>query len=134
MSGFFTTKLNWNEANTFPFDLFEWEGVDGTSVVAHTFFNPAQGYNGNVVPFDTYGTWRNFRGKTKHKESLFAFGWGDGAGGPTEQMLENYARIRCFPGLPRLRMGSVEEVFASLPREGLPKAVGELYFELHRGT
>jgi alpha-mannosidase len=134
LTGFFTTKLNWNEANPFPFDLFEWEGVDGTSVVAHTFFNPAQGYNGNIVPFDTFGTWRNFRGKTKHNESLFAFGWGDGAGGPTEQMLENFARIQDFPALPQLRMGSIDEFFASLPREGLPKAVGELYLELHRGT
>ena len=134
LTGFFTTKFNWNEANAFPFDLFDWEGVDGSSVVAHTFFNPAQGYNGNIVPFDTHGTWRNFRGKTKHNESLFAFGWGDGAGGPTEQMVENYARIQDFPALPRLRMGSIDEFFASLPSEGLPKAVGELYLELHRGT
>jgi alpha-mannosidase len=134
LRGFFTTKLNWNEANPFPFDLFDWEGIDGSSVVAHTFLNPAQGYNGNIVPFDTAGTWRNFRGKTKHNESLFAFGWGDGAGGPTEQMLENYARIRDFPGLPRLRMGRADRFFDSLPREGLPRAVGELYLELHRGT
>lgn len=134
LTGFFTTKLNWNEANPFPFDLFEWEGIDGTSVVAHTVFNPGQGYNGNIVPFDTYGTWRNYRGKTKFNESLFAFGWGDGAGGPTEQMLENYARIRDFPALPRLRMGNIQEFFSSLPSDGLPNVVGELYLELHRGT
>jgi alpha-mannosidase len=134
LDGFFTTKLNWNEANTFPFDLFEWEGIDGTSVTAHTFFNPGQGYNGNIVPFDTKGTWDRFRGKTRHNESTFAFGWGDGAGGPSDKMLENYSRIRDFPGLPRLRMGNIQEYFASLPSEGLPKAVGELYLELHRGT
>ncbi len=134
LSGFFTTKLNWNEVNAFPFDLFEWEGIDGTSVTAHTFFNPGQGYNGNVVPFDTKGTWDRYRGKTRHNESVFAFGWGDGAGGPTDKMIENYARIKDFPGLPRLRMGNVQEFFASLPSDGLPKSVGELYFELHRGT
>ena len=33
-------KLNWNEANVFPYDLFEWEGIDGTSVVAHMFLKP----------------------------------------------------------------------------------------------
>ena len=71
IDGFFTTKLNWNEANTFPFDLFEWEGIDGTSVTAHTFFNPGQGYNGNIVPFDTKGTWDRFRGKTRHNERVF---------------------------------------------------------------
>ncbi|MCA9860324.1 MAG: alpha-mannosidase, partial [Thermomicrobiales bacterium] len=134
IDGFFTIKLNWNEANDFPFDLFQWEGIDGSSVTAHTFSNPGHGYNGNIVPFDTLGTWRNFRGKTRHDESLFSFGWGDGAGGPTDRMLENYERIRDFPALPRLRMGKVEEFFASLPPDDLPNVVGELYLELHRGT
>ncbi len=134
LTGFFTTKLNWNEANSFPFDLFTWEGVDGTQVVAHTFFNPNEGYNGNILPLDTKGTWDRYRGKTRHFESLFAFGWGDGAGGPTEKMLENYARIKDFPALPKLRMGNVQQYFASLPKAGLPTAVGELYLELHRGT
>jgi alpha-mannosidase len=134
LTGFFTTKLNWNEANVFPFDLFEWEGIDGTSVVAHTFFNPGQGYNGNIVPFDTKGTWDRYRGKTKHFESVFAFGWGDGAGGPTDKMIENFSRIKDFPALPKLRMGNVQEFFETLPSSGLPKAIGELYLELHRGT
>ena len=50
-------------------------------------------------------------------------------------MLENYARIKDFPALPRLRMGKVQEFFAGLPdRQRLPKYVGELYLELHRGT
>ena len=49
-------------------------------------------------------------------------------------MLENYPRIQDFPALPRLRMGNVQDYFASLPTDGLPKAVGELYLELHRGT
>jgi alpha-mannosidase len=135
ITGFFTIKVNWNETNQFPADLFVWEGIDGSQVTAHTFFNPGEGYNGNIVPLDTLGTWRNFRGKTKHPETLLAFGWGDGAGGPSEKMLENYARIKEFPALPRLRMGSISEFFASLPDPAtLPKYIGELYLELHRGT
>jgi alpha-mannosidase len=134
IDGFFTIKMYWNEANLFPYDLFEWEGIDGSRVLAHLFLNPGHGYNGNLVPLDTLGTWRNFRSKTKHRESLLAFGWGDGAGGPTEKMLENYARLKDYPAMPRLRMGSIEEFYASVDREGLPRYVGELYFELHRGT
>jgi alpha-mannosidase len=134
IEGFFTTKLNWSESDPFPLDLFAWEGIDGSQVIAHTFFNPGHGYNGNIHPFDTLGTWRNFRGKTQHPESLLAFGWGDGAGGPSEKMLENYARISDFPVLPRLRMGQTSEFYASLPRDGLPRWVGELYLQLHRGT
>src|SRR5829696_6386749 len=134
LSGFFTYKLNWNETNDFPHDLFEWEGIDGTRVVAHTFENPGTDYNGDIAPGDLYGTWRNFGGKRYHQESLFSFGWGDGGGGPSEQMLENFARLRDFPTMPRLRMAHVDTFFASLPEDELPRWVGELYLELHRGT
>ena len=46
MEGFFTYKLNWSETNEFPYDLYEWEGIDGSTVVAHDFDNPGQDYNG----------------------------------------------------------------------------------------
>src|ERR671912_941358 len=134
MEGFFTYKLNWSETNEFPYDLYEWEGLDGSIVIAHDFENPGQDYNGNITPKDIYGTWRNFDGKRHHPETLFSFGWGDGGGGPSEQMLENYARIKSFPAMPRLRMAHVDGFFESLPREGLPRWTGELYLELHRGT
>jgi alpha-mannosidase len=136
IEGFFTIKLTWNEENIFPHDLFIWEGIDGSRVTANMFRNlpPALGYNGNIAPLDTLGTWRNFSGKRYHPESLLAFGWGDGAGGPTSRMLENYARLKEFPALPRLRMARIEEYFASLPKSGLPVWVGELYLEFHRGT
>jgi alpha-mannosidase len=134
LSGFFTYKLNWNETNDFPHDLFLWEGIDGTSVVAHTFENPGTDYNGDIAPRDLYGTWRNFKGKRFHGESLFSFGWGDGGGGPSEEMLENFARLRDFAAMPRLRMARVEDFFAALPKDALPRWVGELYLELHRGT
>jgi alpha-mannosidase len=135
LTGFFTHKMKWSEANRFPHDLFLWEGVDGSRVLAHFFENPGADYNGDVAPFDLLGTWRNAGPATKrHGESLFSFGWGDGGGGPSERMLENYARLREFPALPRLRMSRVDDFFASLPREGLPAWVGELYLELHRGT
>ena len=132
--GFFTYKLNWNETDRFPHDLFVWEGLDGSRVVAHSFDNPGIDYNGDVVPHDLLGTWRNFRGKRHHPETLFSFGWGDGGGGPSERMLEAYGRLKEFPALPRLRMARVEEFFSALPEEGLPRWVGELYLELHRGT
>src|SRR5215216_2207634 len=134
MTGFFTYKLNWSETNRFPHDLFLWEGIDGSCVVAHTFENPGVDYNGDIAPLDVHGTWRNFGGKRYHPESLLSFGWGDGGGGQSEKMLENYERLKDFPAMPRLRMARVDEFFASLPEDGLPRWVGELYLELHRGT
>ncbi len=136
IGGFFTIKLTWNETNRFPHDLFFWEGLDGSRVTAHMFRNldPAHGYNGNVAPLDVLGTWRESEGKRYHPDSLLAFGWGDGGGGPSRRMLENYARIKDFPALPKLRMTKIEDFYAALPAEGLPVWAGELYLEYHRGT
>ena len=134
LSGFFTAKLKWSETNRFPYDLFAWEGIDGSRVTAHTLLNPGADYNGDIVPFDLLGVWKEFGGKRRHGESIFAFGWGDGGGGPSEKMLENFDRLKDFPALPRLRMSRVDELFASLPEDGIPKWVGELYLEFHRGT
>ena len=134
IGGFFTYKLNWSERNSFPHDLYEWEGLDGSTVLAHSFDNPGQDYNGNVRPLDLLGTWKNFEGKRRHHETLFSFGWGDGGGGPTEEMLENFARLKSFPAMPRVRMAMVERFFEGLPKSGLPRWTGELYLELHRGT
>jgi alpha-mannosidase len=134
MTGFFTCKLNWNEKDAFPYDLFYWEGIDGSRVTAHMSDNPGPDYNGIIRAFDLLGTWRNFKEKRRHPESLFSFGWGDGGGGPSEKMLENYSRLKSFPALPRLRMTRVEDFYATLQGEDLPRWVGELYLELHRGT
>ncbi|RIH85829.1 alpha-mannosidase [Calidithermus roseus] len=135
---FFTTKLNWNETNAFPHDLYYWEGLDGSRVIAHSFLNPNQGYNGNLQAYDLGETWRNFKGKRLHDESLFSFGWGDGGGGPTTEMLERFERLKDFPGLPRLEMGTVEAFYRRVERQArgqeLPVWVGEQYLELHRGT
>lgn len=80
---FFTTKLNWNETNPFPHDLWQWEGLDGSRVLAHGFWNPNEGYNGRLEALDLAGTWKNFKGKRYHDTSLLTFGYGDGGGGPS---------------------------------------------------
>jgi alpha-mannosidase len=146
VTGFFTTKLNWNEETRFPHDLFMWEGLDGTRIPAHSLNNPGGsrpglgGYNGDVQPSDLLGTWENFGGKAapgwgeEAPVSLFTFGYGDGGGGPSAPMLEAYDLLRDFPGLPALHMTRVDDLFRRLPQEGLPVWVGELYLQLHRGT
>lgn len=131
---FLTTKINWNETNKFPYDLFYWKGLDGTKIIAHSFLNPGQGYNGNIQALDILGTWKNYRQKVLYPDTLLSFGYGDGGGGPTREMLEMYKRFKEFPGFPRLKMGFVEEFFERVPKEGLPVWDGELYLELHRGT
>ena len=138
IDSFFTIKVNWSETNRFPHDLFHWEGLDGSRVLAHTFDNPIQGYNGTIRADCVLPTWRNFRGKTLHDESLLAIGFGDGGGGVTPEMLERQAQLADFPALPALRPARVEEFYARIREraavEELPVWLGEIYLELHRAT
>jgi alpha-mannosidase len=138
VDNFFTIKVNWSETNKMPFDLFWWEGLDGSRVLAHTFDNPVGGYNAEIGPSASAETWRNFRGKALARESLLSFGFGDGGGGPTEEMIERQRQMADFPALPAMRPVNVAEWFGALhdlPGAGeLPTWVGEMYLELHRGT
>jgi alpha-mannosidase len=131
---FFTHKLTWNEHNPFPYDLYWWEGLDGSRVLAHSFFNPERGYNGDVCAKDVGETWRNFKTKMHHDQTLLAVGYGDGGGGPTAEMLERFERLRAFPGLPKLEMGKVETFYDRISAKTLPTWVGEKYLEYHRAT
>jgi alpha-mannosidase len=139
VTSFFTIKVNWSETNVMPHDLFWWEGLDGSRVLAHTFNNPVGGYNAEIGPRAVLETWRNYRGKHRYPESLLAFGYGDGGGGPTEEMLARQRLLADFPVVPALRPVLVEDWFAGV-REAvgddpeLPVWVGEIYLELHRGT
>jgi alpha-mannosidase len=139
VDSFFTHKVTWSETNQIPFDLFWWEGLDGSRVLAHTFHNPAGGYNGEVGPRAAVETWKNYRGKHLNPESLLAVGWGDGGGGPTEEMLERARQLADFPAVPALRSVNVSDWFAGIHDRNrndsqLPVWVGEIYLEFHRGT
>jgi alpha-mannosidase len=135
---FLTVKLAWSETNRFPYDLFWWEGLDGSRVLAHMFENPAGGYNGRVAPRSALATWRNFRGRDAHPESLLSVGYGDGGGGPTEEMVQRARAMEGLPVLPEQRFGRVDEFFeraeAGVGDRALPVWSGELYLELHRAT
>ncbi len=154
---FYTNKLHWQARNLFPVNLFWWEGIDGTRVLAH-IPKLRNGYNGWPNPEQLLIGWDNFEQKAVYDELLFPFGFGDGGGGPTEEMLEFTARATSFPGLPACRQGGGEAYFdevrgrlttddgrpttddRGLPPDSclltpaLPTWVGELYLETHRGT
>ncbi len=138
IDSFFTIKVNWSETNQFPADLFWWEGIDGSRVLAHTFDNPVGGYNGHLGPRAMLHTWRNFRGKTVHPQSLLAIGYGDGGGGVTPEFVEREMQLRDFPALPAARWSRVAEFFEgaheTAARTAMPVWQGDIYLELHRAT
>ncbi len=131
---FLTQKISWNRVNRFPHHTLEWVGIDGTGVFTH--FPPADTYNGDLTPKELTYTANNFNEKGEATRSLTPFGFGDGGGGPTREMLARAARARDTEGLPRVTVESPETFFAAAAAElpDPPQWFGELYLELHRGT
>lgn len=136
VEAFYTYKLHWQARNPFPYHLFRWRGIDGAEVLAHVV-NHLGCYNNTMSPEALSKGWSMYAQKAEHPEVIFPFGFGDGGGGVTEEMLEAYARAKGrFPGLPAVRMGTAEQYFAdaAMARPALPVWDGELYVETHRGT
>jgi alpha-mannosidase len=140
---FFTIKIGWSQYNRMPYDTFWWQGLDGTRVLTHFSTTPDAGgfgastYNAAATPAQVIGTWTNFQQKELHHNLLMAFGYGDGGGGPTREMLENIREMAAFPATPRLCQMDVGDLFQSIESKAgrqLPTWNGELYLELHRGT
>jgi len=154
---FMTTKISWNQFNMMPNDTFLWRGLDGSEVL--TYFVTTCNYNkslGDNITFSdrfsktTYtgiinanqvmGTWRRYQNKDINEETMMLYGYGDGGGGPTKEMLEQARRLQYgIPGLPRLQLGSHSSFLDRLydrviNNKELPRWVGELYLEYHRGT
>ena len=151
---FMTTKISWSEFNKLPYDTFQWEGIDGTRVLTH--FIPTRDdrqddvshggndhfttYNGMINPSQIRGGWKRYQQKDLNREVLNSFGYGDGGGGPTSDMLEQQRRLHIgLPGCPKTEMSTVSGFFHRLQdqvqgKKELPLWVGELYLEYHRGT
>lgn len=131
---FLTQKLSWNDTNRFPHHSFAWEGLDGTRIFTH--FPPADTYNGELTPAELLAAQARFSDAARTARSLLPFGYGDGGGGPTREMLERARRLADLAGCPRVAIESPEAFFTAAIGEDPdpPVWVGELYLELHRGT
>jgi alpha-mannosidase len=138
---FMTIKIGWNQYNRLPYDSFWWQGIDGTQVLTHFSTSPTANqvstYNASATPKEALGTWNNFQQKETQSEMLMSFGYGDGGGGPTREMLENIREMNNFPVTPQMRHETVANFFERIDAQAgdqLPTWNGELYLEYHRGT
>ena len=151
---FVTTKLAWNDTNRMPYDFFWWKGIDGSRIPVYIIttcdYQKADRamkdgglleytYNGRQNASQIMGAFRAFREKDKTDEILTVFGFGDGGGGPTWEMLEMDRRLRRgIPGVPVTRQRKVadfmDDLLATAEEKYLPEWNDELYLEYHRGT
>ena len=147
---FMTTKLAWNQIDKFPNDTFLWKGLDGTGILTHLITTPSVGadvkkehfttYNGMLEADAVIGAWDRYQNKDLNDNVLICYGFGDGGGGPTREMMENAARLdKGIKGIPKVVQESPLTWFERLDEKvsgnkRLPVWEGELYFEYHRGT
>ena len=131
---FLTQKLSWNQFNRPTSSTFLWEGIDGSRVLTH--FPPTDTYNASATVEDIIKHDTNFKDNERAAESALVYGYGDGGGGPTEEMIERIRRMKDVAGLPKVTHRGPAEFFPRFAADIVDPLVwsGELYFELHRGT
>ena len=131
---FLTQKLSWNKQNRMPHHTFWWQGIDGTRIFTH--FAPVDTYNVSMQPAQLAHAERNYADHGGGTMSMAPFGYGNGGGGPTREMMERYRRMRDLEGLPTISIDSPADFFTAAEADYPDAAtwVGELYFEMHRGT
>jgi len=146
MQYFMTTKISWSQFNRPEYDTFKWRGIDGTEVLTHFITTPEVNndeafytYNGILSPESVKGSWDNYQQQEINDQLLLAYGWGDGGGGPTREMIEAGRKMQQIPGMSEIKFGRAEEYFKQLAerlegKKDLPVWDGELYLEYHRGT
>lgn len=132
---FLTTKISWNDTNTFPYDTFWWQGIDGTKVFTHFNTTHHNGTTSDIINriCDKKNGIKQ-RGVTNKR--MLTFGFGDGGGGPQYEQIEQARRAADTAGVPKTKFTRVGDFMQQLEKDAkCPNTYrGELYLELHRGT
>jgi alpha-mannosidase len=131
---FLTQKTSWNETNLMPHHTFRWEGIDGSRIFTH--FPPVDTYNAELSGEELARAERQYAEKGAANTSLVPFGFGDGGGGPTEEMIAAARRTASLEGSPTVQLSTPRRFFEAAEAEypDPPVWSGELYLEFHRGT
>ena len=160
LDNFITSKISWNDTVEFPYDLFDWEGIDGTRITTNFITTKktekllsrtstygkefleksiVTQYGGFAYPDHLAGAYENFKQKDKSDDFLFLYGFSDGGGGP------NFAHMKCLEvesksirNCPRVKFATLNEFVDKLNENVKDQALdvwkGELYLQFHRGT
>ncbi len=125
----------WNDTNQIPHHTFWWQGPDGSRVFAAL---SASHFVGTCEPNHIMVNWDKFTDKAKIGESMYCYGWGDGGGGVSVDMIENAKRMKHIVGMPDTRIVNGEEaldsIFEKANGKELPVLQNEIYLEAHRAV
>ncbi|MEM6388720.1 MAG: glycoside hydrolase family 38 C-terminal domain-containing protein [Pseudomonadota bacterium] len=141
---FVTNKVNWNQYNQMPASTTWWEGIDGSRVIAQFLTTPRgvqhlpfpTNYKSDLTAAEVVGTWERNTMKDRVRDLLIAYGYGDGGGGPTDELIRRGKTYAALPGAPKVEFSTVRRYFDQLEAQAaqLPTWLGEFYLEGHRGV
>ncbi len=133
MKYFLTSKLQYNDTNEFPLSVFKWRSHSGDEVISYM---QKVHYEGDADASYIKNTRKTNRQNDLVDASMGMFGYGDGGGGCTFDMVEKVRRFQKIPGLPKVKMAQAKDFFSEVEKnaDALPVWDGEMYYENHRGT
>ena len=131
---FLTTKFTYNDTTRFPHDLFEWKSPDGSKILAHSHMRT---YSSEVDLKSVADTIEKNPETSKLIGSVpLIYGYGDGGGGPTEEMLDVMDSVNSIRSTFYTGNDAIDYWLSKVKahKSKLPTVTGELYLEAHRGT
>ncbi|MGL5381011.1 glycoside hydrolase family 38 C-terminal domain-containing protein [Clostridium sp.] len=141
MDNFITTKLNWQDTNKWPHEIFNWQSPDGSSVLA---YKPKHDYVWNGGDLNNKNKYNELLDQPVSKgvdTAIALYGAGDHGGGPNQNDLNGIKNVNSMADAPNIEMTLAQEAFDSLrgdiesnPESNIPTVDNELYNEFHRGT
>ncbi len=129
---FFTAKLYNNDTSKVPHRDFNWMGQDGSSVRAHIFGVKGTAFNGTADLENILSSWNFYKSNGGDDTLLYTFGYGDGGGGPTYEMLKRISRYKKLKFLPLITTGNLGH-FRKPKKTVLPVVKDDLYLCYNRG-
>gem|GEM_PF-240144 len=130
---FMTTKIFWNDTNTFPYNIFFWKGLDGTQILTYMPFS----YCGVIEEVSIIKDLKRFKQQNNNFPRMaILYGTGDHGGGPTRENIETIKRLSRLSLYPTIKLSTFQEFLNDIKdkTDNLPTWNDELYLEYHRGT
>ena len=112
---FLTQKISWNQFNEFPYQTFNWRGIDGTEILTH--FPPENTYNSELDTEFILPAQQTFKEKVQLDEFMSLFGVGDGGGGPKPENIELEVRLKNLKVRPKVSFDTAKNFFERLNKK-----------------